>query len=189
MTHPEPPVAGDETATLVGSLERQRATFAWKSGGLDAAGLRATVGASSMTLGGLFKHLALVEVQYFSRRRVPVQQPPGEGLVLDPGGAAQAPSPGRGPVLLPAAAGPGPGAAVGHGGLDRRSRLGLALGRRGFPRAALRALAGRRGPFPLDPHRGTGAGRPRPAGPAALARRPGPSLRRILIDLIEEYAR
>ena len=48
MTHPEPPVAGDETATLVGSLERQRATFAWKSGGLDAAGLRATVGASSI---------------------------------------------------------------------------------------------------------------------------------------------
>jgi Protein of unknown function (DUF664) len=68
MTHPEPPVAGDETATLVGSLERQRATFAWKSGGLDAAGLRATVGASSMTLGGLLKHLALVEDQYFSRR-------------------------------------------------------------------------------------------------------------------------
>src|SRR4051812_47848007 len=53
-----PPVAGDETATLLGSLERQRATFAWKAGGLDAAGLRATVGVSSMTLGGLIKHLA-----------------------------------------------------------------------------------------------------------------------------------
>ena len=37
-----PPLAGDETATLLGSLERQRATFAWKCGGLDAAGLRAT---------------------------------------------------------------------------------------------------------------------------------------------------
>src|SRR5450631_128121 len=56
---PEPPVAGDETATLLGSLERQRATLAWKCGGLDAAGLRATLGASSMTLGGLLKHLAL----------------------------------------------------------------------------------------------------------------------------------
>jgi uncharacterized damage-inducible protein DinB len=64
----EPPVAGDETATLVGSLERTRATFAWKCGGLDAAGMRATVGASTMTLGGLLKHLALVEDHYFSVR-------------------------------------------------------------------------------------------------------------------------
>jgi hypothetical protein len=68
QTRPGPPAAGDETATLLGSLERQRATFAWKAGGLDAAGLRATVGASSMTLGGLLKHLALVEEDYFSRR-------------------------------------------------------------------------------------------------------------------------
>ena len=58
MTHSEPPLAGDETATLPGSLERPRATLAWKCGGLDAAGLRATVGASSITLGGLLKHLA-----------------------------------------------------------------------------------------------------------------------------------
>ncbi len=64
--HPEPPVAGDETATLLGSLERQRATFAWKCGGLDAAGLRVTVGASSIRLGGLLKHLALVEDNTFS---------------------------------------------------------------------------------------------------------------------------
>ena len=68
MAHPEPPLAGDETATLLGSLERQRATLAWKCGGLDAAGLRATVGASSITLGGLLKHLANVEDDYFSRR-------------------------------------------------------------------------------------------------------------------------
>ncbi|WP_208761071.1 hypothetical protein [Micromonospora orduensis] len=39
--HPEPPIAGDETATLLVSLDRQRATLAWKTGGLDAAGLRA----------------------------------------------------------------------------------------------------------------------------------------------------
>jgi hypothetical protein len=58
---PEPPDAGDETATLLGFLERQRATLAWKCGGLDAAGLRATVGASSMTLGGMLKHLARFE--------------------------------------------------------------------------------------------------------------------------------
>ena len=54
-------MAGDETATLLVFLERQRATFAWKCGGLDAAGLRATVGASSMSLGGMLKHLARFE--------------------------------------------------------------------------------------------------------------------------------
>lgn len=65
---PEPPVAGDETATLLGSLERQRATLAWKCGGLDAAGLRATVGVSTVTLGGLLKHLSAVEDQIFQAR-------------------------------------------------------------------------------------------------------------------------
>jgi uncharacterized damage-inducible protein DinB len=64
----EPPVAGTETETLLGSLERQRSYLAWKCGGLDAAGMRATVGASTMTLGGLLKHLALVEDEYFTRR-------------------------------------------------------------------------------------------------------------------------
>ncbi|MET8234154.1 hypothetical protein ABZS77_26120 [Micromonospora sp. NPDC005298] len=42
--HREPPIAGDETATLLDSLDRQRATLAWKTGGLDAAGLRETLG-------------------------------------------------------------------------------------------------------------------------------------------------
>lgn len=64
---PEPPIAGDETAALLGSLERQRATLAWKCGGLDAAGLRATVGVSSVTLGGLLKHMANVEDTHFAR--------------------------------------------------------------------------------------------------------------------------
>lgn len=56
----EPPVAGNEADTLIGSLERQRRTLVWKCEGLDAAGLSATVGASSVTLGGLLKHLALL---------------------------------------------------------------------------------------------------------------------------------
>lgn len=69
MTLPdEPPIAGSEVETLLGSLERQRRTFAWKCGGLDADGLQARVGASSLTLGGLLKHLALVEEEYFSSR-------------------------------------------------------------------------------------------------------------------------
>jgi hypothetical protein len=66
QSRPEPPMAGDETATLLGSLERQRATLAWKCGGLDAAGMRAMLGPSTITLGGLLKHLALVEDDYFS---------------------------------------------------------------------------------------------------------------------------
>ena len=57
----EPPFAGTETEALVGALDRQRWTFRWKAGDLDAAGLRATVGASSLTLGGLLKHLAANE--------------------------------------------------------------------------------------------------------------------------------
>ena len=64
----EPPVAGTEAEQLLGSLNRLRATFRWKAGGLDADGLRARVGASSMTLGGLLKHLALVEDYYFTGR-------------------------------------------------------------------------------------------------------------------------
>lgn len=64
----EPPLAGTETETLVGSLERQRATFAWKTGGLDASGLSSTVGTSVITLGGLLKHLSGVEDIYFSWR-------------------------------------------------------------------------------------------------------------------------
>ncbi len=61
-----PPAAGTEVDTLIGSLERQRRTFAWKCGGLDSAGLRATTAATTMTLGGLLKHLALVEADYFT---------------------------------------------------------------------------------------------------------------------------
>jgi hypothetical protein len=61
QSKPEPPMAGDECATLLGFLERQRATFAWKTGALDAAGLRATLVPSSMTLGGMLKHLARFE--------------------------------------------------------------------------------------------------------------------------------
>jgi uncharacterized damage-inducible protein DinB len=64
---PEPPLAADENGTLLGFLEYQRATLAWKCGGLDAAGLGAKVAASSMTLGGLLKHMAYVEDMWFSR--------------------------------------------------------------------------------------------------------------------------
>lgn len=64
---PEPPLAGDEVATLLGFLDYQRATLKWKVEGLDSAGLNATVGVSSMTLGGMLKHLAYVESDWCAR--------------------------------------------------------------------------------------------------------------------------
>jgi uncharacterized damage-inducible protein DinB len=64
---PEPPLAADEAGTLLGFLDFQRATLAWKVSGLDADGLRATVAPSSMTLGGMLKHLAYVEDSWFNR--------------------------------------------------------------------------------------------------------------------------
>ena len=57
----DPRNAGDVVTTLLWFLDRQRATFAWKCGGLDAAGLGATLGSSRMTLGGMLKHLARFE--------------------------------------------------------------------------------------------------------------------------------
>jgi len=65
---PEPPIAGDEVSTLLGALDRQRFYLAWKCGGLDAAGLRARLEPSAITLGGLLKHLANVEDDYLSVR-------------------------------------------------------------------------------------------------------------------------
>ncbi|KMS67510.1 mini-circle protein [Streptomyces viridochromogenes] len=74
--HVEPPVAGSEADTLIGSLERQRRTFAWKCEGLDAAALNRRLAPSALTLGGLLKHLALVEDEYFTRRLLGVELPP-----------------------------------------------------------------------------------------------------------------
>jgi len=154
-THPEPPVAGDETATLLGSLERQRATLAWKCRGLNAAGMRATVGASSMTLGGLLKHLALVEDDYFSGRLLgrdlgpPWNTGDWEGDPDWEWHSAAQDSPEQLLALWQDAVTRSRSAVTGalsDGGLDQ-------LGRRAWP-----------------------DGR-------------APSLRRILIDLIEEYAR
>ena len=55
-----------EAECLLSVLERNRRTFAWKTFGLDAVGLRATTAASAMTLGGLVKHMALVEADWLA---------------------------------------------------------------------------------------------------------------------------
>lgn len=60
--------APDEVEALLGALNRNRRTFGWKTGGLDAEEMRRTLGPSTMTLGGLVKHLALVEDHYFTHQ-------------------------------------------------------------------------------------------------------------------------
>ncbi len=57
----EPPLAGTEIEHLTGALDRLRLTFRWKAGGLNSAGLQTRVGDSTLTLGGLLKHLAFIE--------------------------------------------------------------------------------------------------------------------------------
>lgn len=59
---PEPPDSGEGVESLLGFLDYKRATLAWKSEGLDAPGA-----ALAMMLGGMLKHLALVEEGWLSR--------------------------------------------------------------------------------------------------------------------------
>lgn len=61
MTVIEESLAGGEAEMLLFGLDRSRAQFAWKVDGLDAAGLSQRHPPSTMTLGGLLKHLARVE--------------------------------------------------------------------------------------------------------------------------------
>lgn len=61
-----PPEKSGEVATALGFLDYQRETLEWKARGLDADGLRATTAASSLTLGGILKHMAWVEQYWFS---------------------------------------------------------------------------------------------------------------------------
>ncbi|MET7311838.1 MULTISPECIES: DinB family protein [unclassified Streptomyces] len=63
---PTPSAARTEADSLRSVLERNRRTFAWKIWGLAEKGLRATTAASSMTLGGLVKHVALVEADWLA---------------------------------------------------------------------------------------------------------------------------
>jgi Protein of unknown function (DUF664) len=64
----EPPIAGSETEHLLGALDRLRWTFRWKTDALTTEQLQARIGTSSLTLGGLLKHLAFVEDWYFGTK-------------------------------------------------------------------------------------------------------------------------
>ena len=62
---PDPPLAGSEVETLLGFLDFQRATLAWKCAGLSDDQLHAHLDPTAMTLGGLLMHLARVEDHWF----------------------------------------------------------------------------------------------------------------------------
>ena len=62
------PPTGDEVTMLNAFLDFHRATLEWRCRGLDAEALRRTTAASALTLGGLLKHMALVEESWFSER-------------------------------------------------------------------------------------------------------------------------
>jgi hypothetical protein len=61
--HPpwEPPFAGTEREHVLGALDRLRATFRWKAADLDAEGMRTRMPSSTLTVGGLLKHMAAQE--------------------------------------------------------------------------------------------------------------------------------
>ena len=63
----EPSPTADETEMLLFALERARGQFAWKTGGLDAEGLTRRHPPSEMTLGGLLKHLSMLEALFIAR--------------------------------------------------------------------------------------------------------------------------
>ena len=61
----DPPLAADEKSTLLGFLAFHRDTLRMKCEGLAAEQLAATHAPSTMTLGGMLKHLAFVEHWWF----------------------------------------------------------------------------------------------------------------------------
>jgi hypothetical protein len=83
-SQPAPSKARTEAESLLSVLERNRRTFAWKTWGLDEEGLRATTAASAMTLGGLVKHVALVEADWLAVKLAGHQYgPPWDGVDFD----------------------------------------------------------------------------------------------------------
>ena len=74
-TTDEPSTGAGEVEMLLFALDRSRAQFAWKCGGLDAAGLGRAHPPSPMTLGGLLKHVAFVD-DWTAVRLTGEQMPP-----------------------------------------------------------------------------------------------------------------
>ncbi len=72
---PEVPLAGTDFETLLGFLDYQRATLAWKCRGLSDEQLRAGLRPTSMTLGGMLKHLSRAEDYWFGEVVAERQKP------------------------------------------------------------------------------------------------------------------
>jgi hypothetical protein len=64
-TRAEAPIRADEITALRGFLDYHRDTFRWKCAGLNQGQLAQVHPPSTMTLGGMMKHLALNEVGWF----------------------------------------------------------------------------------------------------------------------------
>ena len=78
-TRTEPPLIGSEREVLLAFLDYHRDTLRWKTEGLTQEQLAQRLGPSTMTLGGLLKHMALVEDSWFTRvySRQPLPEPWG----------------------------------------------------------------------------------------------------------------
>jgi uncharacterized damage-inducible protein DinB len=63
----DPPLATDEATMLVAFLDYHRDTLRIKADGLTAEQLAQTLPPSTLTLGGLLKHVALNEASWFGR--------------------------------------------------------------------------------------------------------------------------
>ena len=66
----------DERTMLAAYLDYHRATLLMKASGLTQAQLAQTLASSSLTLGGLLKHMALVEDSWFTERFAGQPMPP-----------------------------------------------------------------------------------------------------------------
>lgn len=148
----EPSLTAGEVEMLLFALDRSRATFAWKTGGLDAAALHRPHPPSAMTLAGLIKHLTRVEEEtaawrLFGERPTPPWDTAARGWEWQ---AAAADTPG-----------------------ELYTRWSEAVAR---SRAAVaRVLAD--------------GGLDRPAGFVVTGDGQAPNVRRVLVDLHDEYAR
>ena len=77
------PVAGDEASTLLGALDRIRATFAWKASGLSVEQMGTALAPSTITITGLVRHLAFVEDFHFTLRLQAWMPAPRDGVGWD----------------------------------------------------------------------------------------------------------
>jgi hypothetical protein len=80
----EPSLTPDEVEMLLFALDRSRAQFAWKVGGLDADALNRAHPPSTMTIGGLVKHMAGVEERK-TAFAITGQRPAPPWDTMDPG--------------------------------------------------------------------------------------------------------